>query len=123
MRAKVWICSRISALEGRSLGLTSRRQRRLAALRLAVKYSDSALSYISRAASRAIACRSLPFFILSCADIIGPSCGAGPLTFSALIIPCNSRDANAAIFDQTSSRFWHLHPSPLNRESVRLDAH
>src|SRR5881398_3710522 len=36
MRAKTWIWSRISALEGRFSGLTPRRQRRLAALRLAV---------------------------------------------------------------------------------------
>ena len=55
MRAKTWIWSRISALEGRSSGLTHWRQSRLAALRLAVKYSVSTRSYIRRAASRAIA--------------------------------------------------------------------
>ena len=68
-RAKSWIWSRISALEGRSSGLTPPRQSRLAALRLAVKYSDSTRSYISRAASRAIAWRSLALAILSCAVI------------------------------------------------------
>src|SRR5947199_7314143 len=69
MRANGWICARISALVGRSSGLTPRRHSRLAALRLAVKYSDSTRSYISRAASRAIAWRNLPSLILSGAVI------------------------------------------------------
>src|SRR4029078_2367892 len=50
---------RISAWLGRSLGLTDPRQTRAAALRFAVKYSDSTRSYIRRAASNAIARRSL----------------------------------------------------------------
>src|SRR5689334_5894582 len=77
MRAKTWICSRISALEGRSSGLTLPRQRRLAALRLAVKYSDSTRSYISRAASSAIAWRSLALLILSRPRYKAHQCGAG----------------------------------------------
>ena len=55
VRAKTWMRSRISALLGRSLGLTDPRHTRAAALRLAVKYSDSVRSYIRRAASNAIA--------------------------------------------------------------------
>src|SRR5262249_54727102 len=45
--------------EGRSLGLTLPRHRRRAALRFAVKYSVSTRSYIRRAASKAMAWRSL----------------------------------------------------------------
>src|SRR5271156_2181863 len=77
MRAKVWICSRISALDGRSAGLTHCRQRRLAALRLAVKYSDSMRSYINRAASSAITWRSLTLAIPFRRRYQAHQCGAG----------------------------------------------
>src|SRR5262249_49330584 len=56
--------------EGRSSGLRLRRQSRRAALRLAVKYSDSARWYISRAASNAMACRSLSLAILAVRRIL-----------------------------------------------------
>src|SRR5262249_27181856 len=58
VRANTWIRSRISALLGRSDGLTDPRQSRWAALRFAVKYSDSLRAYMRRAASKAIARRS-----------------------------------------------------------------
>src|SRR5882724_8111247 len=51
--------SRISEFDGRSDGLTDPRQTRWAALRFAVKYSDSVRAYMRRAASKAIARRSL----------------------------------------------------------------
>jgi hypothetical protein len=59
VRANSWMRSRISALLGRSDGFTDPRQTRSAALRLAVKYSDSVRAYMSRAASKAMARRSL----------------------------------------------------------------
>src|SRR5437660_10648014 len=61
--------SRISALLGKSDGLTDPRQTRAAAFRLAVKYSDSVRSYMRRAASNAIAWRSLASAIGRCAAV------------------------------------------------------
>src|SRR3954468_23757726 len=63
-RANDWTRSRISALDGRSAGLIGPRHRRLAALRLAVKYSDCTRSYIRRAASNAMAWRRRASYIL-----------------------------------------------------------
>src|SRR5215207_662235 len=70
-RANDWTRSRISALLGRSAGLTGPRQRRLAALRLAVKYSASDRSYIRRAASWAMAWRRRASDILGVRRILG----------------------------------------------------